>query len=51
MLDKENKGIIDAAELSSVYDVSRHPDVISKRKKPDQVLKKISSILLVFRLT
>jgi Ca2+-binding EF-hand superfamily protein len=39
-LDKEGNGIIDAQEIASVYDASRHPEVIAGRQTPDQVLRK-----------
>ena len=36
-LDKDGGGIVDALEIATMYDVSKHPDVISGRKTKNQV--------------
>ena len=38
-LDKDNSGVVDGQEIASVYDASKHPDVISKRKTSSEVLR------------
>ena len=43
-LDNKSKGVVDALQLSSKYDPSRHPDVIAGIKKPDQVQMKNSCL-------
>ena len=37
-LDRNASGIVDAEEIASKYDASRHPDVIAGRLTPQQVL-------------
>ena len=37
-LDKDGCGIVDAQEIATMYDASKHPDVISGRKTKNQVL-------------
>ena len=37
-LDKDGSGIVDAGEIASLYDASKHPDVIAGRSTPEQVL-------------
>ena len=37
-LDKNGSGIVDGEEMASIYDASRHPDVIAGRSTPQQVL-------------
>jgi Ca2+-binding EF-hand superfamily protein len=37
-LDKDGSGIVDGEEIASVYNASKHPDVIAKRKTEKQVL-------------
>jgi len=39
ILDKDGSGVVDMGEISSMYDASRHPDVVAKRKTPAQVLR------------
>jgi Ca2+-binding EF-hand superfamily protein len=38
-LDKDGNGVIDGTEVASVYDASHHPDVISGKRTPKQVLQ------------
>lgn len=39
ILDKDASGIVDAREIATMYDASKHPEVIAKRKTANQVLK------------
>ena len=39
VLDKDNSGVIDMDDIVAVYDASRHPEVIAKKKTVDQVLR------------
>ena len=38
IIDVDGGGIVDAREIATKYDASKHPEVISKRKTPTQVL-------------
>ena len=38
IIDVDGSGIVDAREIATKYDASKHPEVISKRKTPTQVL-------------
>ena len=44
-LDKDGSGNIDAEEIASVYDASKHPEVIEGRKTPEQVSKRAGRTL------
>jgi Ca2+-binding EF-hand superfamily protein len=37
-LDKDGNGIIDAAEVASTYDASKHPDVLAGKRSPADIL-------------
>ena len=37
ILDKDDSGVVDMGEISSMYDASSHPDVVAKRRTPAQV--------------
>lgn len=37
IIDTDGSGIVEAAEIASMYDPSKHPEVLSKRKTPAQV--------------
>lgn len=37
-LDKDGSGVVDIDDLKDVYNTSRHPDVMSGKKSPDQIL-------------
>lgn len=37
-LDKDNSGQLDIRDLRGCYNASKHPDVLSNKKTPDQVL-------------
>ena len=39
ILDTDNSGCIDGEEMASKYDASKHPDVISGKKKPREVME------------
>eukprot|EP00981_Chlorochromonas_danica_P005725 scaffold1182_cov229-Ochromonas_danica.AAC.1 len=39
ILDKDGSGEVDAKEISSMYDASKHPEVMAKRKTATQVLR------------
>ena len=39
VLDKDESGIVDASEIATMYDPSKHPEVLAKRKSANQVLK------------
>ena len=39
VLDKDGSGIIDPSDLIGVYDTSKHPDVLARRKTSDQALR------------
>jgi Ca2+-binding EF-hand superfamily protein len=38
IIDVDGSGIVDAREIATKYDASKHPEVISKRRTPTQVL-------------
>ena len=38
-LDKERNGCIDPADMIGVYDTTHHPDVLSRKKTSQQVLR------------
>ena len=38
VIDRDGSGIVDAQEVASMYDASKHPEVIARRKTPTQVL-------------
>jgi len=38
IIDVDGNGMVDAKEIATMYDASKHPEVISKRKTPTQVL-------------
>ena len=38
VVDKDGSGIVDAQEIAGMYDASKHPEVIARRKTPTQVL-------------
>ena len=40
-LDKDGSGIVDAVDIASVYNASKHPEVIAGRKTSEQVLKEV----------
>ena len=44
-LDKDGSGTIDPEEIASVYDASKHPEVIEGRKTPEQVSKRVGRSL------
>ena len=37
-LDKDGDGVIDVNDISGIYDTSKHPDVVSKKKTEKQIL-------------
>jgi Ca2+-binding EF-hand superfamily protein len=37
-IDKDGNGVVDAKEVASIYDASKHPEVIAGRKTPQQIL-------------
>lgn len=37
-LDRDRSGVVEFAEVCRLYDVSRHPDVSSKRRSPEAVM-------------
>eukprot|EP01036_Dinobryon_divergens_P032461 gene32461-42053_t len=37
-LDKDGSGLVDAEEIASIYDASKHPEVLAGRTTPKQVL-------------
>ncbi|KAJ1410906.1 hypothetical protein B484DRAFT_336222, partial [Ochromonadaceae sp. CCMP2298] len=39
LIDKDGSGEVDAREIASIYDASRHPEVLAKRKSVTQVLE------------
>jgi hypothetical protein len=39
ILDTDGGGVVDAIEITSKYDTSKHPDVLSGKKKPKEVLE------------
>ena len=39
VLDKDESGIVEPSDLIGSYDTSKHPDVLSRRKSADQVLR------------
>jgi hypothetical protein len=38
-LDRDNNGMVDATEVASLYDASKHPEVIAGRKTSQQVVQ------------
>jgi calcyphosin len=47
IIDKDGSGTLEANDLLDVYDVSKHPDFISKRKSKDQILKEFLDAFVV----
>jgi Ca2+-binding EF-hand superfamily protein len=47
IIDKDGSGTLEANDLLDVYDVSKHPDFISKRKSRDQILKEFLDAFVV----
>lgn len=39
VLDKDGSGIVDGQEIASMYDASKHPEVMAKRRTAAQVLR------------
>jgi hypothetical protein len=39
ILDKDGSGEIDPDDIIGVYDASKHPDVISGKRTPDEILR------------
>lgn len=39
VVDKDGNGVLEPDDLIGVYDASKHPDVISGKKTPDEVLR------------
>lgn len=39
VLDKDGSGVIDMDDIVAVYDASKHPEVIARKKTVDQVLR------------
>ena len=39
ILDKDGNGVVEPSELIGMYNTSKHPDVLSHRKSPEQVLR------------
>ena len=39
VIDKDGSGVVDAREIATMYDASKHPDVLAGRKKPMDVMK------------
>jgi len=37
LMDKDGNGVIEPSELIGTYDTSKHPDVVARRKTPEQV--------------
>lgn len=38
ILDKNNDGVIDVSDIKSIYNVKKHPDVLSGKKSEQAVL-------------
>ena len=36
-MDRDGNGVIEPADLIGTYDTSKHPDVVARRKTPEQV--------------
>ena len=47
ILDKDSSGIIDMDDIIDVYDVSRHPDVIARKRTKNDILKEFISSMEV----
>ena len=43
-LDKERNGCIDPADMIGVYDTTHHPDVLSRKKTSQQVLREFLNL-------
>eukprot|EP01041_Mallomonas_annulata_P008244 gene8244-16960_t len=43
-IDRNGDGIVDITEVAALYDVSKHPDVISKRKSPEDAYREFLSV-------
>ena len=39
ILDKDGSGVIEMSDIVDVYDVSKHPDIIARRRTKEDVLK------------
>lgn len=37
-LDKDGSGSIDIEDIKDIYDASKHPDVLSRKKTEDEIL-------------
>jgi len=42
LLDRDGSGVVNMADIEKIYDASQHPDVISGKKTPSQVLREFS---------
>ena len=42
-LDKDGSGVVDAVDIASVYNASKHPDCIAGRKTSEQILKEVGN--------
>ena len=38
VLDKDGSGLIEPTEIASVYDASKHPDVVNGKRTPEEIL-------------
>ena len=47
VIDKDRNGRLDIQDICDVYDTSRHPEVISKKKTKDQVLKEFLDAFVI----
>lgn len=47
VIDKDGSGTLEANDLLDVYDVSKHPDFLSKRKSKDLILKEFLDAFVI----
>lgn len=38
MLDKDNSGVLDFEDIKGIYNASRHPDVLARKRTEEDVL-------------
>ena len=47
IIDKDGSGTLEINDISDVYDVSKHPDFIAKKKSKDQILKEFLNAFVI----
>jgi Ca2+-binding EF-hand superfamily protein len=47
IIDKDGSGTLEISDIYDVYDVTKHPEFISKKKSKDQILKEFLSAFII----